>query len=53
VDEWMNISTLNVKLWGAMDPITNIPIFPKNSKCSLLSTADWQDCKELDEQQFN
>ncbi len=43
----------NIKLWDAMDPIANIHIFRKKSKCSLLPTANWQDCKELDEQQFN
>jgi hypothetical protein len=53
---WVNISTLHVKLWDAMDPTTNIPIFPKESKCSLLPTANWQGIetyKELGKQKFS
>jgi hypothetical protein len=51
---FMTMVAQNIKLlWDAIHPITNIHIFLKESKCSLLPTTTWQDFKELDEQQFD
>jgi hypothetical protein len=50
VDEHMNSKCQTVGCYGSDRQYSN---FPKEKQVQLVTNRNWQDCKELDEQQFN